>query len=82
MFSQSPLLRNTEKTNISQDHQAFLAKISVNDVDKICSDEPLRSVATISEELEKTIEVVLDMVRDEGVSHESDSDPENSLQFR
>ncbi len=81
MFSRNPSLRNTEKINISQDQQVFLAQISVNDIDKICSDDRLRRGATISEELETTIEVALDIVPDEEVNHESDSDLENSLEF-
>ncbi len=46
------------------------------------SDEPLQRVATISEELETKIKILLDMVPDEEVNHKSDSDPENSLEFR
>ena len=59
-----------------------MAQISVNNIDKICSDEPLRRGATISEELETTIEVAFDMVSDEEVNQESDSDLENHLEFR
>ncbi len=82
MLSRNLLIRNTEKINISQDQRAFLAQISVKNIDKICSHEPLRRSATISEELETTIKVALDMVPNAEVNHESDSDPENSLEFR
>ncbi len=81
MFSRNPSLRNTEKTGINHDQRAFLAQISVNNIDKICSDEPLQRGATISEELETTIEVALDMIPDEEVNNPSDSDPENPLEF-
>ncbi len=81
-FFRNALLQNTKKSNISQDQRVFFAQISVNYIDKICSHEPLQRVATISEELETTIEVALDMIPDEEVNHESDSDPENLLEFR
>lgn len=81
MFSRNPSLRNTKKTGINHDQRAFLAQISVNDIDKICSDEPLRRGAKISEELETTIEVALDMIPDEEVNNPSDSDSENPLEF-
>ena len=82
MFFLNQLLQNTKKTNISQDQRSFLAQISVNNTDKICSDELLSKGAIISEELETTIEVALDMVPNEELNHESDSDPENLLEFR
>ena len=82
MFSQNLSLQNTKKTNISQDHQAFLAQIPINDIDKICSDELVQKSATISEEPETTIEVALDMVPDKEVNHKSNSDPENPLEFK
>ncbi len=82
MFSRKPSLRKTEKTNISQDQRGFLAQISVNNINKICSNEPLQRGAKISEELERTIKVAFDIVADEEVNHESDSDPENPLEFR
>ena len=72
MFSRNPLLRNTETTNISQDQRTFLAQISVNHIDKICSDEPLQKGVTISEELKTTIKFALDMVPNEEVNHKSD----------
>ena len=81
MFSQNQSIRNTKKTNVSQDQQALLAQISVHDIDKICSDELLQRGATISKQLETTIEVALDMISDEEVNHESDSDLENLLEF-
>ncbi len=59
-----------------------MAQISVENIDKICSDESLQMGATISEELGTTIQVALGMVPDEEVNHESDSDPENSLECR
>lgn len=77
MCSRNPSLRNTKKTNISQDQRAFLAQISVNNTEKICSDEPLQRGITMSEELETTIKVASDMVPDEEVNYQSDSDPEN-----
>ncbi len=82
MFSRNLSLQNTKKTNISQDQRAFLAQVSVKDIDKICSDEPLQRGAIISEELKTKIEVALNIVPDEEVNHESDSDPENPLEFR
>ena len=33
MFSRNLSLQNTEKTNISQEQQAFLVQISVNNID-------------------------------------------------
>ena len=82
MLSRNLLLRNNNKTNISQDQRAFLAQTSVNHIDKICSDEPLQRGATISEELGTTIEVALGMIPDEELNHESDSDSENPLECR
>ena len=81
-FSWDSSLQNTQKTNISQDQRTFLAKISVNNIDKICSDEPLRRGAKMSEDLETTIEVALDIVPDEELNHKSDSDLEDLLEFR
>ena len=81
MFPRNLLLRNTKKTIISQDQRAFLTQISINNIDRICFDEPLQKGATISEELKTTIEVALDMVPNEEVNHESNSDPESPLKF-
>ena len=82
IFSRNPSLQNIKKTNISQDQRAFSAQISVNDIDKICSDLPLGREATISEQPETTIKVALGIVPDEEINHESDSGLENSLEFR
>ncbi len=81
MFPRNLLLQNTKKTNISQDQRAFLTQISINNIERICFDGHLLKGATISEELKTTIEVGLDMVPDEKVNHESNSDPESPLKF-
>ena len=59
-----------------------MVQISVNDIDKICSDKPLQRGATISKKLERTIKVLLNMIRDEEVNHKRDSDLENHLELR
>lgn len=81
MFSRNFSLQNTQKTNFNEDQQAFMAQNSVNNIDKICPDEPLQRGATICEELETTIEVALDMIPDEEVNNPGDSDPKNPLEF-
>ncbi len=81
MFSRNPSLQNTEKTNISQGQQPFLAQISVNNIDRIYTDELLQKDARIFKELETTIRVALDMISDDEVNYESHLDPENLLEF-
>lgn len=50
-------------------------------LDKICSDKLLQKGATISEELETTIEVALDMIFDKEVNNLSDLDPEKFFKY-
>ncbi len=41
MFSQNSLLQNTKKTGINYDQQVFLVQTSINNIDKIYSNQPL-----------------------------------------
>lgn len=59
-----------------------MAKISINDIDQIYSENSLQKSAIISKELEMTIKSVLDMILDKKVNHQSISDLKNLLEFR
>lgn len=69
MFFQNLSLQNTLKTHFSQDLRVFLVQISINNIEKICYDEPLRRGVIILEELEMTIKVALDMVSNEEIDN-------------
>lgn len=81
VLSQYLSLQSTKKTNINQQQRAVLAQISINNINKISSDELLQRGATICKELETAIKVPLDLVLDEVMDNQSDSDPDNSFDF-